>query len=150
MTTDNDSLLSFIARHHTIGLEDVATDALSFILTRSSSAKRALSKFLGDEGGPLPIGKMNTQAFLESSYAYPDMAPFDKDGAVSAYVESKLWAQLTHNQPVTYWQALPKDRRTVLLFVAPQSRVDEESLWDELTGKQAAGGAASTGAGRQE
>ncbi len=135
MTTDNDSLLSFVARRHAQGLEDVATDALSFILTRSASARGALSEFLGDDGGPLPIAKVNTQAFLESSYAYPDMALQDSVGTVSAYVESKFWAQLTHNQPVTYWEALPKDRRTVLLFVAPQSRVDEDSLWDELVNK---------------
>lgn len=133
--TDNDSLLSFVARRHTQGLEDVATDALSFILMRSDSARGALSEFLGDDGDPLPIAKANTQAFLESSYAYPDMALYDSGGAVSAYVESKFWAPLTHNQPVTYWEALPKNRRTVLLFVAPQSRVDEGSLWDELVSK---------------
>ena len=131
----DDSLLSFIALRHTQGLEDVATDALSFILTRSKSARGALSEFLGDNVESLPIAKVNTQAFLEQSYAYPDMALFDSDGAVTAYVESKFWAQLTHNQPVTYWEALPKDRRTVLLFVAPQSRVDENWLWDELVTK---------------
>ena len=133
--TDNDSLLSFIARHHTQGLEDVATDALSFILTRSESARGAVSEFLGDDGGSLPIKAVNTQAFLESSYAYPDMALFDSDGAVSAYVEAKFWAQLTHHQPVSYWEALPEDRRTVLLFVAPQSRIDEEYLWNELVSR---------------
>ena len=31
--SENDTLLSFIALRHTQGLEDVATDALSFILT---------------------------------------------------------------------------------------------------------------------
>ena len=49
---DNASLLSFIARRHTVGREDVATDALSFILSRSNSAKRALSDLLGDDAGP--------------------------------------------------------------------------------------------------
>ena len=131
----DDSLLSFIALRHTQGLEDVATDALSFILTRSESARGALSEFLGDDGGPLPIAKAKTQAFLEESYAYPDIALEDSDGNLSAYVESKFWAQLTHNQPVTYWEALPKDKRTVLLFVAPQYRVDEPPLWDELVTK---------------
>ena len=132
---NNDSLLSYVARLHTQGLEDVATDALSFILTRSDSARGALSEFLGDDGGPLPIATVNTQEFLESSYAFPDMALFDNDGAVSAYVESKFWAPLTHNQPVTYWETLPADRRTVLLFVAPQSRVNENELWAELVGR---------------
>ena len=133
--SENDTLLSFIALRHTQGLEDVATDALSFILTRSESARGALSEFLGDDVESLPIAKVNTQAFLEQSYAYPDMVLFDSDGAVSAYVESKFWAPLTHNQPVTYWEALPKDKRTVLLFVAPKIRVDEGYLWDELVDK---------------
>ena len=52
---DNASLLSFIARRHTVGREDVATDALSFILSRSNSAKRALSDLLGDDRGPLQV-----------------------------------------------------------------------------------------------
>ena len=135
MTTDNDSLLSFIALRHTQGLEDVATDALSFILTRSDSARGALSDFLGDGGGPLPIKTVKTQAFLEESYAYPDMALEDSDGNLSAYIEAKFWAELTHNQPVSYWEAFPKDKRTVLLFIAPKIRVDEEYLWNELVDK---------------
>ena len=133
--SENDTLLSFIALRHTQGLEDVATDALSFILTRSDSARGALSDFLGDGGGPLPIKTVKTQAFLEESYAYPDMALEDSDGNLSAYIEAKFWAPLTHHQPVTYWEALPKDKRTVLLFIAPKIRVDEEYLWNELVGK---------------
>ena len=130
-----DSLLSFIALRHTQGLEDVATDALSFILTRSESARGALSDFLGDGGEPLPIKTVKTQAFLEESYAYPDMALEDSDGNLSAYIEAKFWAQLTHHQPVTYWEALPKDKRTVLLFIAPKVRLDEEYLWNELVSR---------------
>ena len=49
--TRESTLLSFIAQHHTVGLEDVATDALSFILSRSTSARRALSEFLGMNKG---------------------------------------------------------------------------------------------------
>ena len=52
---DEGSLLSFIARRHTVGREDVATDALSFILSRSNPAKRALSDLLGDDHGPLQV-----------------------------------------------------------------------------------------------
>ena len=54
---DNASLLSFIARRHTVGREDVATDALSFILSRSNSARRVLSDLLGDDRGPLQVAK---------------------------------------------------------------------------------------------
>ncbi len=130
--SDNDSLLSYIAVRHTVGMEDVATDALSFILNRSASAMTALSEFLGSDGKTLPIASANTQEFLESSGAFPDMALRDSDDNLTAFVESKFWAQLTHNQPVTYWEALPTDRRTVLLFLVPQYRVEDDSLWNVL------------------
>ncbi len=133
--SDNDSLLSFVVLRHTMGPEDAATDALSFILKRSPSAMRALSECLGDDDGPLPVARVGTQAFLESSRAYPDMALHDSEDNLSAYVESKFWAPLTHNQPVTYWEALPTDRRSVLMFLAPKYRVDEPSLWEELVSR---------------
>ena len=133
--SDNDSLLSYIAVRRGVGLEDVATDALSFILNRSNSAKAALSEFLCDNDGPLPIQRVDSQFFLESPEAYPDMALWAEKDNLSGLVEAKFWAELTHNQPVTYWEALPTDRRTVLLFLVPQPRVDDDYLWDELIGR---------------
>ena len=49
-----------------------------------------------------------------------------------ALIESKFWASLTHHQPVTYWERLPVDRPAVLLFLAPDYRIDSGSLWGEL------------------
>ena len=136
MTNSDDvSLLSYIAVRHTVGLEDVATDALGFILNRSVAAKVALSEFLSDPGRPLPIEKVDTQFFLESSGAYPDMALLVAEDDVSAFVEVKFWAELTHNQPVTYWRALPTDRRAVLLFLVPQTRANDDYLWNELVSR---------------
>ena len=125
------SLLSFIAQRHTIGLEDVATDALFFILSRSTSAKQALSELLADEHGPMPIAKAQPWATDEHG-AIPDLACLDEDGNLVALVESKFWAPLTHHQPVTYWQGLPAHRRAVLLFIAPDYRVDQGTLWEEM------------------
>ena len=133
--SENDSLLSFVVLKHTQGPEDAATDALCFILSHRSSAMNALAEFLGDVGDPLPIEKANTQEFLEASGAYPDMGLRDSDDNLTAFVESKFWAPLTRHQPVTYWEALPEHRRTVLLFLAPQSRVKDGYLWDELVGR---------------
>ena len=129
--TDNHTLLSFVAQRHTIGLEDVATDALFFILSHSASAKRALSDFLGEKDHPLPIAKAQPWA-ADAHGAVPDLACLDKNDKVVALVESKFWAPLTRNQPVTYWEGLPIDQPAVLLFLAPDYRVDQDSLWNEL------------------
>ena len=128
------TLLGFIAQRHTLGLEDVVTDALFFILSRSNSAKQALSELLGDEHGPMPIAKAQPWATDEYG-AIPDLACLDEDGNLVALIESKFWAPLTHHQPVTYWLGLPADRPAVLLFVAPGYRVDQGTLWDELVAK---------------
>ena len=127
------SLLSLIARGYAAGREDAATEALCFILSRSDSARDALAEFLGDNGDPLPIASFSTQRLVHG--AYPDMACFDDDENHVAFVESKFWASLTSNQPVTYWKALPDDRPAVLLFLAPASRIariDKGWLWHEL------------------
>ena len=133
------TLLSFIAQRHTIGLEDVATDALHFILSRSSSAIEALSELLGDEHGPIAIAKAQPWA-TDAHGAVPDLACLDEDDNLVALIESKFWAALTHHQPVTYWQGLPTHERAVLLFLAPDYRVDSGTLWDELEAKLRAAG----------
>ena len=129
--TDNHTLLSFIAQRHSIGLEDVATDALFFILSHSAPARQALSDLLGYEGDPLPIAKAQPWA-ADAHGAVPDLACLDNDDNLVALIESKFWAPLTRNQPVTYWEGLPDDRPSVLLFLAPEPRVDQGGLWDEL------------------
>ena len=127
------SLLSLIARGYAAGREDAATETLCYILSRSESARDVLSELLGYSGDSLPIASFSTQ--YSTAGARPDMACLNDDEEVVAFVESKFWAALTSNQPVTYWNALPDDRSATLLFLAPAARIariDEDSLWDEL------------------
>ena len=125
-------LLGRIARHHTIGREDVATDALAFILERAPVARSAFADFLRDGTDvPPPIAKVQTQYSLPNGAA-PDLACLDEDSNLLAFVESKFWADLTSNQPVTYWNALPADLPATLLFLAPAERIDPGTLWEEL------------------
>lgn len=128
---DESSLLSFIARRHTNSREDVATSALSFILSHSNSAKQALSDFLSDDGAPLPVAQAKPWG-AGAVRAIPDLALFDENCDLVALIESKFWAGLTHHQPVTYWERLPCKRPAVLLFLAPAYRVEPGGLWDEL------------------
>ena len=94
--TDNDTLLNYVAQRNTTGLEDAATNALSFILSRSTSVRQALSDFLGDDRGPMPIAKV--QPWVDAYGAEPDLSCLDEDGNRVALIESKFWAGLTHNQ----------------------------------------------------
>ena len=132
MMTDRESLLGAVAKRHAYSLEDAATDALSFILSHRASARKALSEFLKDDAGqPLPVTKVESWAATEHG-AIPDLACLDEHDNVVAFIESKFWATLTDHQPVTYWRALSADNPSVLLFLAPHSRIESGSLWDEL------------------
>jgi hypothetical protein len=124
------TLLSFIARYHTNMREDVATDALSFILSHSEAAQEALSEFLSsEESGPLSIDKVESRVTIASG-AIPDLRCLDKNNGLVAVIESKFYADLTNNQPVAYWNELPADTPSVLLVVAPEGRADY--LWNQL------------------
>lgn len=130
---DNETLLSHIARHHTIGREDVATDALAFILTHSAPTRAAFAQFLNPGATDTPaIATVRTQYTISARGAAPDLACLDDGGKPLAFVESKFWAGLTANQPVTYWKALPTTAPATLLFLAPAYRINPGGLWDEL------------------
>ncbi|MXZ24997.1 MAG: hypothetical protein F4Y80_09055 [Caldilineaceae bacterium SB0665_bin_21] len=132
--TDDQTLLDFIARRYTSHLEDAATDALYFILSRSETALATLADFLGDGQAPLPIADVQSQLVLELG-AMPDLTCIDAGGNVVALIESKFWAPLTKNQPVTYWKELSANQPSALLFLAPDDRVNpdsQDSLWKEL------------------
>ena len=121
MMTDRESLLGAVAKRQAYSLEDAATDALSFILSRRASARNALSEFLKDDAGqPLSVTNVKSQAAIENG-AIPDLACLDEHDNVVAFIESTFWATLTDHQPVTYWHALSADKPSVLLFLAPHS-----------------------------
>ena len=138
---DDNGLLAYIARRYIGGREDVATDALAFILNRCDGVRRAFADFLGDgDAAPPAIAEVATRHTLPSG-AIPDMVCFDEAGEVLAFVESKFWAPLQCSQPVEYWKALPADAPSVLLFIAPDYRVTATGeLWDELVRRLAKAG----------
>ena len=128
---DKSSLLSFIARRHTVGREDVATSALSYILSHSKSARCALSCLLSNDGPRLKVAKVAPWG-ADAVAAIPDLACLDENDNLVALIESKFWAPLARHQPVTYWEGIPADRPSVLLFLAPKYRIDRGYLWAEL------------------
>ena len=129
---DRDSLLGVVARRQADGLEDAAMDALSFILSRRTSARKALSEFLQvGAGEPLSVTNVKSQTAIEDG-AIAELACSDEHGNVVAFIESIFWGSPTPHQPVTYWQALAAETPAVLLFLVPHRRIESGSLWDEL------------------
>ncbi len=109
--------------------EDVATDALAYILDSSEAAQRGMMRLLCRLVDDLPLLRFETQRMSELSR--PDMRGTDGT-TVRAFIENKFWAGLTEKQPVPYLEKLAAcGQRSVLLVIGPARR--EPSLWHELT-----------------
>jgi len=108
--------------------ENIATDALAFILKRNGSAREGFMNVLREVLPELPDLHFRTQHSTDGSR--PDMWGFD-GGDPRVFVENKFWAWLTPNQPVTYLEHLSDcGQPSLLLFVAPKARL--ETVWLEL------------------
>ncbi|MFH1928244.1 MAG: hypothetical protein ABIK79_08775, partial [Chloroflexota bacterium] len=79
--------------------EDVATDALAFILDSNESARAGMMKLLRGLAPDLPSLWFRTQQAKDQTR--PDMAGYDGN-ELRVYVENKFWAGLTDRQPVDY------------------------------------------------
>lgn len=108
--------------------EDIATDALAFVLESSEDARNGMMKLLRGILPELPPLYFLTQQ-VEGTIR-PDMWGFA--GSVPhAFLENKFWAGLTDNQPISYLHQLAAyPHPTVLLVIAPAAR--EQTLWHEL------------------
>jgi hypothetical protein len=108
--------------------ENVATEALTFILESSDEARRGLMNLLRRIVPGLPDLRFHAQQTEDA--ARPDMCGLDGN-RLRVLVENKFWAGLTDNQPVEYLKSLAKTAEcTVLLMVVPAKR--QESIWREL------------------
>lgn len=108
--------------------ENVATEALSYILGYSVAARNGMMKLLRGVVPALPDLRFQTQQ--TEGKTRPDMWGYDKADP-RIYVENKFWAALTANQPVAYIEQLAKyTQPTMLLVVVPDAR--EQMLWREL------------------
>ena len=108
--------------------EDVATDALAYILESSQAARSGMMKLLRGIVPDLPPLRFKTQqgegAIRPDLWGYAGAEP-------RVFVENKFWAGLTDGQPVRYLRQLEAYRQpTALLVVAPAAR--EQILWREL------------------
>lgn len=108
--------------------ENVATEALAYILESSEDARKGMTKLIRGIIPDMPQLRFRTQQ-MEGSIR-PDMWGF-ADLEPRLYVENKFWAGLTDNQPVSYLEQLAEyPISTLLLIIAPADR--EETIWREL------------------
>ncbi len=128
------TLFSHIVRSKLEGQEEnIAVEALGYILSRSEAARKALVEMMrAGEMSVNSIARVETQISMKKG-ARPDLVCYDGDGAVNVLIEAKSWAELTDNQPNQYLSQLSQERQepaAALLFVAPKIRL--EALWQEL------------------
>jgi hypothetical protein len=127
---ERSSLLGHLAHRFVSQRENLATEALCYLLSESLSASKSLVMLLNQSGSDLPQTlHFRTQASGDDG-AIPDLVGKGPDGRDLLIVEAKFWAGLTEAQPVTYLERLKTFQGSVLAFVVPGQRL--ELLWDEL------------------
>ena len=127
---ENDTLLAHLSPRLTSRTEDIAVKALEYILKSSEAAVRSLENLIR-EGG-LEIDRISRVATWSSGpeMTIPDLVGFDERNKERMLIEAKFWAGLTEHQPNGYLNRLPNDEPSVLLFVAPEARI--ETLWTSI------------------
>ena len=132
---EDPTLLAHLVPRLTRQVEDVATDALAFILNESAACRRTLHDLLGDSDLE-PIDEVRTQVTYKDG-SRPDMVGYDESGAKRLVVESKFWASLSEGQASDYFRQLEEAGPGVLLFIAPGIRFD--TLWAEISRQMESG-----------
>ncbi len=126
-----DTLFAHLATRFAPSPENIAIEALGFILQRSASARAAFTGVASAGGLELPRDmSFATQAVAEDD-SRPDIEGYGADLQRYVVAETKFHAGLTINQPLTYAARLPADRPAALVFIIPSARM--VSLWSELS-----------------
>lgn len=128
--SNSHTLLSFLVPKLTSQVENAATDGLCYILKKSESAMDAFNLLL-QQGGYAgnQIVRVETQVAYEDA-SRPDMTGYDEHNGKHLLVEVKFWASLGEAQAGEYLEQLDETGPAILLFIAPQARI--ESLWADI------------------
>jgi len=126
--TASTSVLAFLATRFATSPENLATEALNFILASSPAASRAMLDLCRQLGCEEAVDlAFSTQATNDDG-SRPDLVGRTVAGHTPVMVEAKFWAGLTDRQPAAYLRELQEGG--LLLFIAPAARTD--TLWLEL------------------
>jgi hypothetical protein len=103
--------------------ENLATEALAFILNRAPAARSALHRKIVTLLGEVPpITRVVAQVAVREE-SRPDIVVLAGDGQTLGYIEAKFWAALTAAQPVKYVEHLTRSGGHNHLFLAPEQRL---------------------------
>jgi hypothetical protein len=120
------SLFGHLALNFATHPENLATEALAYILNQSRVARDALNRFCESTGAEIPADLFFQTQVADGDGAIPDLVGASPDNSQAVIIEAKFWAGLTGHQPVTYLNRKP----ALLLFLAPAKRLS--TLWPEL------------------
>ena len=112
--------------------ENIATEALAYILNESAASRQALDSLLRDGGTNVPsITEVKTQVNGPRGIRVDLVCNSDGNQPPPVLIEVKFSADLTRNQPNNYLEwLLEGGNDSVLLFIAPEARI--RFLWPEL------------------
>jgi len=89
--------------------ENVATEALAYILNSSESARKGMMKVLRNIAPDMPDLQFRTQqtegSLQTEDNIRPDMTGYH-ESETRVFFENKFWAGLTENQPISYLDKL--------------------------------------------
>ena len=128
--SESDTLLAYLSPWFTNQNENIAVEALGYILNKSSATREGLDEVVRSGVQRVnSIASIRTQAVAQDG-TRPDLVGIDEEEKERVLIEAKFWADLTPRQPGAYLDRLPDDGNAVLMFVAPEERVPD--LWSEL------------------
>lgn len=117
--------------------ENLATEALAFILNRAPAARAALrARVIALVGEVALFSRVDTQVAVGGE-SRPDLLILGDGGQCLGYIEAKFWATLTAAQPVEYIRRLEGAGGGVLVFLAPERRLPtlRVQILDRLRGE---------------
>ena len=128
------SLLGEIGLKFISQTENLATESLNFILKKSDLSKKGFVELLNLSDTEFKNSlNFSTQVYSNDDNSIPDLIGFDEMSKPRVIIEVKFWASLTKNQPVTYINRLPKDLKSCLYFLVPESRIS--NIYTEVLNK---------------
>ncbi|GAA2183404.1 hypothetical protein [Micromonospora lupini] len=123
-------VLAHLARRFTVSEENLATEALTYLLQASPIARAAMNDLARDLGADLPPNLQYVGQVGADGVGRPDIVGIDVADRERLILEAKFGAGLTEQQPGGYLARFTHGASGMVLVVAPSVRLP--SLWREL------------------